>query len=95
MGVFHLWCAGLHRIGTDSRFFVLEAHNWQQHFIAIGVSLAVSVPLSIYANVTENMHLIVLSSVSGVLISALVCAFSGLLKKPYEILNFTFACPMI
>lgn len=47
-------------------------------FIAIVVSMSVSLPLSIYANITENPHLIVLSSVSGVLISALTCALGVL-----------------
>jgi len=50
-------------------------------FIAIMLSLVVSVPLSIYANVTENTHLIVLSSVSGVIVSALICGVSVLIGQ--------------
>ncbi len=49
-------------------------------FIAIIVSLSVSAPLSIYANVTENPHLIVISSLSGVVISALVCVLSAIMN---------------
>lgn len=40
-------------------------------FTAIIASLVLSVPLSIYANITDNPHLIVLSSVTGVFISGL------------------------
>lgn len=47
---------------------------------AIGLSLALSLPLSVYANITENPHLVVLSSISGVVVSAMVCAGSILLK---------------
>ena len=49
-------------------------------FIAIVMSLVVSTPLSIYANVTENPHLIVLSSVAGMVISGLVCCLSALMN---------------
>jgi Na+/proline symporter len=49
-------------------------------FIAIIISLVVATPLSIYANITENPHLIVVSSVSGVAISALVCLLSAMMN---------------
>ena len=50
-------------------------------FIAIILSLVVSVPLSIYANITENPHLIVLSSVTAIVISALVCGLSAMMNE--------------
>ena len=49
-------------------------------FIAIVISLVVSVPLSIYANVTENPHLIVVSSLAAVVISGLMCCLSALMN---------------
>lgn len=53
-------------------------------FVAIIVSLVVSVPLSIYANITENPHLVVLSSIAGVVISGLVCILSGVMNGAVE-----------
>ena len=49
-------------------------------FIAIVMSLVVSLPLSVYANITENPHLIVLSSVAGIVISGLVCVLSAFMN---------------
>lgn len=50
-------------------------------FSAILASLIVALPLSIYANITENPHLIVLSSVAGVITSGLVCVVSVLARS--------------
>lgn len=50
-------------------------------FVAIIMSLVVSTPLSFYANITENPHLIVLSSLSAVVISGLVCCLSVVMNN--------------
>ena len=50
-------------------------------FTAMILSILVSVPLSVYANVTENTDFIVLSSVLSVVVSAFVCAVSLLVSR--------------
>lgn len=39
-------------------------------------SMAVTLPLSIYANISENVHMIVFSSASGIILSFIICAIS-------------------
>ena len=58
-----------------------EKINGNTILLAIGLSLVVALPLSIYANITENTHLIVLSSVSGVAVSAIICTFAVLIPS--------------
>ena len=49
-------------------------------FLATSLSLILATPLSIYANVTENPHLIVLSSIASIGIGVLVCGLSALMN---------------
>ncbi len=46
-------------------------------FWAILISFAVGLPLSIYANVTENTHLVVLAAFMSVILGLVVCLFDG------------------
>ena len=50
-------------------------------FLATILSLVLATPLSVYANITENPHLIVISSVTGIIISLLVCGLSYLCNR--------------
>lgn len=45
------------------------------------LSFAIGLPLSIYANFTENAHLIVLAAVASVVIGLAICLFDGLRNK--------------
>jgi Na+/proline symporter len=56
----------------------LNAHG---AFWAVVLSLVIGTPLSIYANVTENPHLIVAAAVASVGIGLLVCLFFGVANK--------------
>lgn len=49
-------------------------------FWAVLLSLAIGTPLSLYANVTENPHLIVVAAVASVVVGLLVCLVAGLLN---------------
>ncbi len=44
-------------------------------------SLGLGTPLSIYANLTENVHLVVLSTVASVAIGLVVCIISAMMNK--------------
>jgi len=50
-------------------------------FWAVTLSLVLGLPLSIYANVVENTHLIVLAAVLSVLIGLVVCLIAGIRNK--------------
>lgn len=50
-------------------------------FWAVLLSLGIGTPLSIYANITENTHLIVLAAVASVLIGLLVCLVTGYMNQ--------------
>lgn len=59
--------------------------NAKGAFWAIILSLVIGTPLSIYANVKENVNLIVLSAVLSVVIGLIICLIFGLLnKKEYD-----------
>lgn len=49
-------------------------------FVAMVLSLVLTAPLSVYANITENPHLIVISSMSGIVISGLICMLSAFMN---------------
>jgi Na+/proline symporter len=53
-------------------------------FVATILSIVIATPLSIYANITENPHLIVLSSVASIGVSALVCGLSALMNPKVD-----------
>lgn len=56
---------------------------------AILLSVGVSVPLSVYANTTENVHLVVLSAVMPPIFGLSACLISALLnKKQFSYKNF-------
>ena len=48
---------------------------------AVALSVLVSLPISIYGNITENQYIIVFSSVLSVLIGLIVCIISSLVNK--------------
>ncbi|PIR91935.1 hypothetical protein COU01_04505 [Candidatus Falkowbacteria bacterium CG10_big_fil_rev_8_21_14_0_10_44_15] len=50
-------------------------------FCAITFSLLIGLPISIYANITGNVNLIVLSAVSSVGIGLIICLISGFMNK--------------
>lgn len=50
-------------------------------FWAVVLSLVVGTPLSIYANVTENPHLVVAAAIASVAIGLFVCVYFGLRNK--------------
>jgi Na+(H+)/acetate symporter ActP len=50
-------------------------------FWAVALSLGIGTPLSIYANVREDPHLIVLAAGASVTVGLVVCLVSGLLNK--------------
>jgi len=57
---------------------------------AILLSVGVSVPLSVYANVTQNVHLIVLSAVLPPVFGLIACVASARLNKtPFSYENFS------
>jgi len=53
-------------------------------FWALSLSLILGIPLSIYANVTENVHLIVLAAIISVAIGFVVCLLAGFTNKKTE-----------
>lgn len=59
-------------------------------FWAVTLSLILGLPLSIYANIVESTHLIVLSAVLSVAVGLVVCLIAGLLNKG-EKYNFGIA----
>ncbi len=50
-------------------------------FWAVTLSLVIGLPLSVYANITENVNLIVLSSVLSVVIGLITCLVAGFLNN--------------
>lgn len=50
-------------------------------FWGVALSLGVGTPLSIYANITENVHLIVIAAIASVAIGLVVCVYAGLTNK--------------
>jgi SSS family transporter len=55
--------------------------NKQGVFWAVTLSLIIGLPLSIYANITENVNLIVLASILSVVIGLITCLIAGFLNK--------------
>lgn len=55
--------------------------NKQGVFWAVSLSLAIGLPLSIYANITENVNLIVLASILSVFVGLVTCLVAGYLNK--------------
>ena len=53
-------------------------------FWGLALSLIFGLPLSIYANVTENVHLIVLAAIMSVAIGFVVCLLAGFTNKKTE-----------
>lgn len=50
-------------------------------FWGVTLSLLLGIPLSIYANITENTHLIVLASILSVFVGFVVCVWFGMRNK--------------
>jgi SSS family solute:Na+ symporter len=53
-------------------------------FYAVLLSLGIGTPLAVYANLTESVHLVVLSAVASVAIGFVVCLSSALMNKGEE-----------
>ena len=54
-------------------------------FLAVALSLVIGLPLSIYANVVENVNLIVLAAVLSATIGLVVCLVGGFMNtKRYK-----------
>jgi Na+/proline symporter len=58
--------------------------NSRGAFWAVALSLGVGTPLSIYANITENAHLIVVAAIASVAIGLVVCLYFGFTNKEEE-----------
>ena len=61
--------------------------NKQGVFWAVSLSLIIGLPLSIYANITENVNLIVLASILSVVVGLVTCLIMGYSNKK-TIYNF-------
>ncbi len=55
--------------------------NKQGAYWAVTLSLVIGLPLSIYANIKEDVNLIVLSAVLSVVVGLIVCLFAGFTNK--------------
>lgn len=61
-------------------------------FWGAGLSFALGLPLSIYANATENAHLIVAAAVASVAVGLVVCVIDGLTNRGPP---FAFRMPLV